>query len=101
MPDCSVDKGLLGGFGRRLRDGVVRQDGERVMCRRDGAIEHLLPGFFHLLWGPGDALLKPLGGEPDFDLVLWVLGGSRQPRQLSMCRVRELAKGGDQRQVVV
>lgn len=96
-----MDKGLLGGFGRWLRDWACRQDGERVMGRRDGAIEHLLPGFFHLLWGPGDALLQSLGGEPDFDLFLRVLGGSCQPRQLCMCRVRKLVKGGDQRQVVI
>lgn len=101
MPDGCVDNGLLGGFGRRLGNGACRQDGERVMGRRDGAIEHLFPGFFHLLWGPGDALLQPLGGEPDFDLFLRVLGSSRQPRQLSMCRVRKLVKGGDQRQVVI
>lgn len=101
MPDCSVDKGLLGGFGRCLRDGACRQDGECMMSRRDGAIEHLFPGFFHLLWGPSYALLQTLGSEPDFDLFLRMLGGSGQPRQLCVCRVRKLVKGGDQRQVVI
>lgn len=72
-----------------------------MMSRRDGAIEHFFPGLFHLLRGPGYALLKPLGGEPDFDLFLRVLRGGCQPRQLCMCRVRELVKGGDQCQVVI
>lgn len=50
-----------------------------MMSRRDGPIEHFFPGFFHFFWRPGDALFQPLGGEPDFDLFLWMLGGSSQP----------------------
>lgn len=43
-----------------------------------GAVEHLLPGLLHLLWGPADAVLA-LGGKPDSDVLLgvWKLPSAR------------------------
>lgn len=55
----------------------------------------------HLFRRPADALLEPLSGEPDFDLLLRVFGGCGKPGELGLRRVGELVEGGDERQVVV
>ena len=55
----------------------------------------------YLLGGPADALLEPLGGEPHLDLLLRVLGGSREPGQLRLRGVGELVERRHERQVPV
>lgn len=46
----------------------------------------------YLLRGPADALFEPLSGEPDFDLLLWMLGGCGEPGELRLRRVGELVE---------
>lgn len=55
----------------------------------------------YLLRRPADALFEPLSGEPDFDLLLWMLGGRGEPGELGLRRVGELVERGDEGQVVV
>lgn len=45
---------------------------------------------YYLLRRPADALFEPLSGEPDFDLLLWMLGGRGEPGELGLRRVGEL-----------
>lgn len=55
----------------------------------------------YLLRRPADALFQPLSGEPDFDLLLWMLGGCGEPGELGLRRVGELVERRDEGQVVV
>lgn len=55
----------------------------------------------YLFRRPANALLEPLRGEPDFDLLLRVFRRCSEPGELGLRWVRELVEGGDERQVVV
>jgi len=60
-----------------------------VRFRTRGGAQNRGRSYTDLLRRPADSVLQPLGGEPDFDLLLAELGLRRQAEDLRQRRVRE------------